>query len=86
MLTSTNNCDKQLLIIKKNPNFDSFILTAFHGDWGLQKGGMAWEFGISRCKLLYKEWTNDTVLLYSTVNSIQYPVTSHNGKEKKTVT
>ena len=44
---------------------------------------MGWEFGISRCKLLYIEWINDKVLLYSTENSIQYPVISHNGKEKK---
>ena len=28
-------------------------------------GRMEWEFGISRCKLLYIEWINDKVLLYS---------------------
>ena len=47
--------------------------------WG--EGGMDWEFGISRCKLLYREWINNKVLLYSTGNSIQYPVINHNGKE-----
>ena len=26
-------------------------------------GGMDWEFGISRCKLLYIEWVNNKVLL-----------------------
>ena len=26
-------------------------------------GGMEWEFGISRCKLLYIEWINNKVLL-----------------------
>ena len=48
-------------------------------------GGMVgkdWEFGISRCKLLYREWINK-VPLYSTGNYIQYPVTNHSGKEYK---
>ena len=27
-------------------------------------GGKDWEFGISRCKLLYIEWINNKVLLY----------------------
>ena len=44
-------------------------------------GGVEWEFGISRCKLLYRGWINNKVLLYSTGNYIQYPVISHNGKE-----
>ena len=44
-------------------------------------GGMEWEFGISRCKLLYIEWINNKVLLCSTGNYIQYPVINHNGKE-----
>ena len=42
---------------------------------------MGWEFGISRCKLLYIEWINNKVLQYSTGNYIQYPVINHNGKE-----
>ena len=41
---------------------------------------MDWESGISRCKLLHIGWINK-VLLYSTRNCIQYPVTNHNGKE-----
>ena len=44
------------------------------------EGGKDWEFGISRCKLLYIGWINK-ILLYSTGNSIQYRVISHNGKE-----
>ena len=44
-------------------------------------GGMDWEFGIRRCKLLYIEWINNRALLYSTGNYIQYPVINHNGKE-----
>ena len=44
-------------------------------------GGMDWEFGISRCKLLYIKWINNKILLYSTGNYMQYPVINHNGKE-----
>ena len=44
-------------------------------------GGMDWEVGISRCKLLYIGWINNKALLYSTGNYIQYPVINHNGKE-----
>ena len=45
-------------------------------------GGMDWEFGSSRCKLLYIEWINK-VLLYSTVNYIQYLVINHKEKNMK---
>ena len=45
------------------------------------RGGKDWEFGISRCKLLYIGWINNKVLLYSTDNYIQYSVINHNGKE-----
>ena len=34
------------------------------------EGGMAWEVGTSRCKLLYIEWKNNKVLPYSTENCI----------------
>ena len=44
-------------------------------------GGKDWETGISRGKLQFIEWINNKVLLYSTKNHIQYPVTNHNGKE-----
>ena len=43
---------------------------------------MEWEFGVSRCKLVYMEWINK-VLLYSTGNYIQYPVINHNEKNIK---
>ena len=43
-------------------------------------GGMEWEAGVSRCKLLYIDWIHNKVLLYSTGNSIQYPMINHNGK------
>ena len=42
---------------------------------------MDWEFGISRCKLLYIAGINNKVLLYRAGNYIQYPVINHNGKE-----
>ena len=42
-------------------------------------GGMDWESGVSRYKLLYIEWT---LLLHSTENYIQYPTINQNGKEK----
>ena len=45
------------------------------------EGGKDWEFGISRCKLLYIGWINNKVLLYNTGNYIQYPVINHNGKQ-----
>ena len=48
---------------------------------GRALGGKDWEFGISRCKLLYIQWINNKVLLYSTRNYIQYPIISHNRKE-----
>ena len=43
--------------------------------------GWIWEFGTSRCQVLYIEWINHKVLLYSTGNYIQYPVINCNGKE-----
>ena len=35
-------------------------------------GDIEWEVRINRCKLLYIEWINNKVLLYSTENYIQY--------------
>ena len=45
------------------------------------EGGMEWEFGISRCKLVYIRQINNKVLLYRTGSYIQYPVINHNDKE-----
>ena len=52
---------------------------------GVAKGeglgrGMEWEVGVSRYKLLYIEWINSKVLLYSTENYIQYLMINHNRK------
>ena len=46
---------------------------------------MDWEFGINRCKLLYREWINNKVLLYNTGNYFQYPVINQNGKKRITI-
>ena len=37
--------------------------------------------GVSRCKLLYAEWINNTVLFYCTENNIQYPRIIQDGKQ-----
>ena len=42
--------------------------------------GLDWEFGISRCKLVYTEWIKNTILLYSAGIYIQYPAVNHNGQ------
>ena len=33
--------------------------------------GVEWEVGVSRCKLLHREWINNEVLLYGTDKYIQ---------------
>ena len=44
---------------------------------------MEWEVGVSRCKLLYVEWINSKVPLYTTDDHIQHPMINHNGKDYK---
>ena len=44
-------------------------------------GGMDWEFGVSRCKLLHLAWIHNKVQLHSTGSYIQYPIINHDGKE-----
>ena len=46
-------------------------------------GGIDWEFGVSRCKLVYIGWININTLPCSTGNYIQYPVINHNKSMKK---
>ena len=43
-------------------------------------GGMDWESGVSRYKLLHTEWTDNKVLVYRTGNYIQCPGINHNRK------
>ena len=42
---------------------------------------MEWEVGLARCKMLYIEWINNKVLLYSTGNYTKYPMIKNNGKK-----
>ena len=44
---------------------------------------MDWGFGIGICTLLYMEKMVNGDLLYSTVNSIQYPVITYMRKESE---
>ena len=41
---------------------------------------MEWKAVVRRCKLLYAEWINNEVLLYSPEYYTQYPMINHNGK------
>ena len=43
--------------------------------------GMDKEFGVSRCKLLHLEWISNGVLLYSTVNCVQFLGIEHDEQE-----
>ena len=36
------------------------------------RGGEGWEFGVSRCKLLYIRWINNKILLYNTLYSVSF--------------
>lgn len=60
---------------QKGPKFlyNSNVYSAFLKKIARKKGeeGKNWEFGISRCKLLYKEWINQQVPTISTGNYIQ---------------
>ena len=42
--------------------------------------GLELEVGVSRYTLLYREWINNKVLLYSAEKYIQYPMINHNEK------
>ena len=74
-MTEMNISTKQKQTYRENR-----LAVAKSGGWG----GKDREFGISRYKLLYIGQINNKVLLYSTENHIQYPVTNHNVKEYKT--
>ena len=41
------------------------------------RGGMEWEAGVSRCKLLCTEWIKNEILLYSTENCFQHPMINY---------
>ena len=70
--------DTNELIYKTDSQTEDRLVVAKGAGGG---GGMEWDFGVSRCKLLHIEWINNKVLLYSSGNYIQYPKINHNGKE-----
>ena len=65
-------------LAKKKTHWEDTFATYISNKSG---GEMDQKSEISRCKLLYIEWINNKVLLYSTGNYIQYPVINNNGKE-----
>ena len=73
--------DTNELIYKTVTDIENRLVVA-KGKW--DGGGMDWEFGTNRCKLLsiLIEWINIKVLLYSTGNYIQYLVKSHMENKK----
>ena len=67
------------LIYETETDIENRLMVAIEGSGG----GRDWEFGISRCKILYVEWINKKVMLYITGNYIQYPMINCNGKNIK---
>ena len=61
-------------------NFPNFVKALCKAKALGSGGEKDWEFGVSRCKLLYIRWLNNKVLLSSTWNYIQFPVTNYNRK------
>ena len=85
LIYGTKNMTQMNLSIKQKQiqDIENRLMVAKIGRGG--RGGMDWEFGISRCrcKLLCIEWIINKVLLYGTGNYSQHPVINHNGKEYK---
>ena len=51
-------CDKNEFVYETNrfTDIENTLVVA-------KVGGMEWEFGVSRCEVLYREWINNKVLL-----------------------
>ena len=71
--------DTNELIYKRETDSQRIGLRLPRGRGG--GGRRDWEFGGSRCKLLYTGWINNKVPQYNTGNYIQYPTINHNRKE-----
>ena len=65
------------LKIVKMVNFGNRLVVAKEDEG---RGGIGWESGICRRKLLYTGWMNHKVQWYRIGNYIQYPVRNSNGK------
>ena len=48
---------------------------------GRGQGRADWEFRVNRCKLLYRKWINNKVLLYNTGIYIQSLAITYNGRD-----
>ena len=73
-------CHSQMNLSTYKAETDSQGREQTCGQGVVKGGGMDWEFGISRSKLLYAGRINNKVLLKSTGSYIQYPVINRNGK------
>ena len=49
--------------------------------WGV----MEWEVRVSRSKLLCMKWIQNKILLYTTENYVQYPMTMEKNAEKECI-
>lgn len=56
--------------MENSPQIEVRKMTA-KGGGGVVRKGMGWEVGLSRGKLLYLEWINNKLLLYSAGSYIQ---------------
>ena len=72
---------KAILLLNKSllPNRltdigDTLVVAGGWGEWD------GWEFGVSRCKLLYLEWISTELPPYRTENYIQFLGIEHNGR------
>ena len=72
-------CNKAPLITDGRIGFLSYLQKEH---WGC-RGGKCWEFGVSSYQLLHLGWINNTVLLCTIGNYLQYPEINHNGKNIK---
>ena len=70
--------DTNELIHETNRLTENRLLGAGGGQ-GLAEGGR--DAGVSGCELAYIECINSKILMDSTENSVQYPVTKHSRKE-----
>ena len=70
---------KRTFLQKKHTHRHREKTCGCQGSMGVGEGWT--KFGISRCKLLYLEWINNKVLLYTTRNYTRYAVINYNHKE-----
>ena len=74
------NTNEHIYETERLTDIENRLVDAKKGGAWVREGCGVW---ISRCKqlLIYTEYTNNEVLLYSTGNYMQYTMINHNGKE-----